>query len=163
MATVDVILKKKVEKLGGEGEVVSVKRGFARNFLLPQGIAYEATKGNLRQIAALEAVRTKREAEELELATKVANRVNKQRIKLTLNTGQGGKAFGSITVKDIQEAMLNCDAKIDLDRKDIALDAPIKSTGKFDVPVNLHPDVECRIRLQIDPEGGAAGAEANKG
>jgi len=162
MANVEVILKEKVEGLGAEADVVHVKRGFARNYLLPRGIAFEASKGNLRQLESLKATRAKRESAELEEATKIANRVNKQRIKLTLNTGQGGKAFGSITVKDVQEAMAATDAGIDLDRKIIQLDAPIKTTGKFDIPVALHPDVECRIRLQVDPEAveGADTAEA---
>jgi len=162
MANVEVILKEKVEGLGAEADVVHVKRGFARNYLLPRGIAFEASKGNLRQLESLKATRAKRESAELEEATKIANRVNKQRIKLTLNTGQGGKAFGSITVKDVQEAMAATDAGIDLDRKIIQLDAPIKTTGKFDIPVALHPDVECRIRLQVDPEvvEGADTAEA---
>ena len=156
MATVEVILKEKVDGLGAEADVVSVKRGFARNFLLPTGIAFEASDENLKQLDDLKAARAEREAKELEEASRVANRLNKQRLKLTLATGQGGKAFGSITTKDLQEALLATDAKIDVDRKLIKLDAPIKSTGKFDIPVALHPDVDCRIRLQVDAEGADA-------
>ena len=159
MANVEIILKEKVDGLGAEADVVKVRRGFARNFLLPRGIALEATKGNLRQVESLKEARAKREAEELEQANKIANRINKQRLKLTLSTGQGGKAFGSITTKDIQEALAGTDAGIELDRKAIQLDAPIKSSGKFDIPVDVHPDVDCRIRLQVVAEGASEETE----
>ena len=155
MPSVEIILKEKVDGLGAEADVVSVKRGFARNFLLPRGIALEATRGNLRQLEGLKQARAKREAAELEQANKIANRINKQRLKLTLNTGQGGKAFGSITTKDIQDALKDSEASIELDRKAIKLEAPIKSTGKFDIAVEIHPDIDCRIRLQVDAEGAA--------
>lgn len=153
MANVEIILKEKVEGLGAEADVVKVRRGFARNFLLPRGVALEASRGNLLQLEGLKKARASREAAELEQASKIANRINKQRLKLTLSTGQGGKAFGSITTKDIQEALAGTDAGIELDRKAIKLDAPIKSSGKFDIPVSIHPDVDCRIRLQVEAEG----------
>ena len=148
MATVDVILREKVDKLGAEADVVSVKRGFARNYLLPQGKAYEATKGNLRQIENLKKVRAVREAEELAEAEKLAARVKKHRLNLELATGQGGKAFGSITTIDLQKA-IKAASGVDVDRHDIELEKPIKTTGKFDIPVKLHPEVTAIAKLTV--------------
>ena len=155
MANVQVILKEKIKGLGAEADVVNVKRGFARNFLVPQGKAYEATAGNLRQVANLKAVRAEREAKELQEAEKVASKLKKLKLKLTLQTGQGGKAFGSITTIDIAKAVLESNAKVELDRHQIELDKPIKNTGSFEVPVKLHPDVSCFLKVTVVAEGSA--------
>ncbi len=150
MSQIDVILKEKVENLGAEADVVKVKRGFALNFLIPHGKAYEATKGNLRHIEALKKTRAIREANELEAATKLANRLNKQRLKFELATGQGGKAFGSITVKDIENSLAEADRQFrDVDRRQIQLAKPIKNTGDFEVSVKLHPEVTATLKLKV--------------
>ena len=146
-----VILLERIGNLGNLGDEVAVKNGYGRNFLIPQGKAYEATKGNLRHIESLKQARAIREANELEAATKLANRLNKQRLKFELATGQGGKAFGSITVKDIQEELANTDRQFrDIDRKQIALGKPIKSTGEFEVDVKLHPEVTATLKLRVN-------------
>lgn len=154
MATVQVILKEKIDKLGSEADVVKVRRGFARNFLVPSGKAYEATKGNLRQIENLKKVRAEREAAEITEAQKVAARLKKLKIKLTIATGQAGKAFGSITTIDIAKAVKDASG-IDLDRHVIQLDKPIKGTGTFDVPVKLHSEIECFLKVIVAAEGAA--------
>ncbi|MDH4477349.1 MAG: 50S ribosomal protein L9 [Verrucomicrobiaceae bacterium] len=159
MATVQVILKEKIENLGSEADVVKVRRGFARNFLVPSGKAYEATKGNLRQIENLKKVRAEREATEIAEAQKIAARLKKLKIKLTLATGQAGKAFGSITTIDIAKAVKD-DSGIDLDRHAIQLDKPIKGTGTFDVPVKLHSEIECFLKVIVSAEGAEAPADA---
>ena len=160
MATVQVILKEKIKNLGAEADVVKVRRGFARNFLVPQGKAYEATKGNLRQIENLKKVRAEREAEELAEAQKTAGKLKKLKLKLTLATGQGGKAFGSITTMDIAKAVLD-ESGIELDRHLIQLDKPIKNTGTFEVPVKLHSEIECFLKVTVAAEdGGDAGEQA---
>lgn len=164
MANVQVILKEKIKGLGAEADVVRVKRGFARNFLVPQGKAYDATAGNLRQVSHLKAVRAEREAKELQESEKIAGKLRKLKLKLTLQTGQGGKAFGSITTMDIAKAVLESSAKVELDRHSIQLDKPIKSTGTFEVPVKLHADVNCFLKITVtaaDGEGG--GEEADSG
>lgn len=158
MATVQVILKEKIENLGSEADVVKVRRGFARNFLVPSGKAYEATKGNLRQIENLKKVRAEREANEIAEAQKIASRLKKLKIKLTLATGQSGKAFGSITTIDIAKAVKD-DSGIDLDRHAIHLDKPIKGTGTFDVPVKLHSEIECFLKVTVSAEGSEATTE----
>lgn len=153
MANIQVILKEHIKGLGAEADVVGVKRGFARNFLLPQGKAYEATKGNLRQIENLKAVRAEREAKELAESEKIASKLRKLKLKLSLATGQGGKAFGSITTIDIAKAVAESAAKVELDRHQIQLDRPIKNTGSFEVPVKLAHGVECFLKLTVVSAG----------
>ena len=148
MATVEVILKEKVEGLGAEADVVKVKRGFARNFLLPQGRAYEATKGNLRHVEQLQEIRAKREAEELADAENAAVRLKKLRLSTELSIGQGGKAFGSVTVSDIAD-LINEKSKLEIDRHQLVLDQPIKTTGSFEIPVKLHPDVDASVTIRV--------------
>jgi large subunit ribosomal protein L9 len=158
MANTQVILKEKIKGLGAEADVVKVKRGYARNFLVPAGKAYEATKGNLRNIENLKKVRAKREADELAEAEKTASKLKKVKLKLTLATGANGKAFGSITTIDIAKA-LEEQAKITLDRHTIQLEKPIKTTGKHEVNVKLLNDVSCFIRVDVAAEGAAEGTD----
>jgi large subunit ribosomal protein L9 len=158
MAHTQVILKEKIKGLGAEADVVKVKRGYARNFLVPAGKAFEATKGNLRNIENLKKVRAKREADEMAEAEKTASKLKKVKLKLTLATGASGKAFGSITTIDIAKA-LEDQAKITLDRHTIQLDKPIKATGKHEITVKLHNDVTCFIRLDVSAEGAPEGAD----
>lgn len=155
MATVDIILKEKIASLGAEGDLVKVKGGYANNFLLPQGKAFVATKGNLRQMEKLKKVRAEREAKESEEAEKIATKLKRLKLKLTLTTGQGGKAFGSITSSDIQKAVAESSAKIELDRHQIELDKPIKTTGTFEVPVKLQAGVECFLKVTVVSADGA--------
>ena len=155
MASTQVILKEHIKNLGAEGDVVKVRAGFARNFLLPQSKAFEATPGNLRRLDALKKIRAEREAKELEEAEKLATRLRKLKLKLTLATGQGGKAFGSITVSDLTKAIEEA-AKITLAKHAVQLDKPIKSTGTFEVPVKIHSDVECVVKVNVAAAEDAA-------
>jgi len=154
MANTQIILKEKIKNLGAEGDVVKVRAGYARNFLLPQGKAFEATQRNLKNLETLKATRAAREAKELEEAEKTATKLRRAKIKLTLATGQGGKAFGSITASDIQKAILESSAKVDLDRHQIELDKPIKTTGITEVPIKLHPDIDLTIKVHVTAADG---------
>ena len=153
MATTQVILKEKINDLGAEGDLVRVRAGFARNFLLPQGKAFAATKSNMAGLEALKKARAVREAAELEEAEKLAVKLRRLKLKLTLATGQGGKAFGSITALDIQKAVAESAAATQLEKHQIVLDKPIKATGKFEIPVKLHQQVECVLNLSVVSEG----------
>ena len=113
MAQTEVILREKVDNLGAEADVVKVKAGFARNFLIPAGKAYEATQGNLRQIENLQAARAKRETEELNEAQELASKISRIKAKFTLDVGKNGKAFGSVTTIDIQKALEDKGVSID--------------------------------------------------
>ena len=157
MATTEVILREKIENLGAEADVVAVKTGYARNCLVPQGKAFEATRSNLRNIEQLKQARARREAEEFQ--EKKATKLRKIKLTLELATGQGGKAFGSITINDILEG-IKSRTKLDLDRKMVEVDGPIKSTGTYDVPVKLHPDVIVTIPLKVKAKDDEEGRDA---
>ena len=152
MSTREVILKEKIEGLGAEADVVKVKIGYAANFLIPQGLAYRASKGNLRHLAALQKKRSLREAQELIDAQAASSKIRKIKLTLELNTGQAGKAFGSITTMDISKAL---EAKgLKVDRHNIELAKPIKNTGDFDVPIKLHPEVTADLRIWVKAQEG---------
>lgn len=159
MAHTQIILKEKIHNLGAEGDVVKVRAGFARNFLLPEGKAFEATASNLKNLETLKAVRAERESKELEEAEKTATKLRRAKLKLTLATGQGGKAFGSITSSDIVKAIAESSAKVTLDRHQIELEKPIKSSGTYEVTVKVHPQIECVIKVHVNATEAADGAK----
>lgn len=162
MANVQVILKEKIASLGAEADIVAVKAGYARNYLIPQGKAYEATAGNLRQITNLKAKRAEREASEKAEAQNTAGRLRKATLKLELEIGQGGKAFGAITAADIATAIAE-QVKVTVDRHAIELEKPIKTTGKHEVTVRVHPEVEAVVRVSVStPESPAEGEETTE-
>ena len=160
MATVDVILREKIEGLGAEADVVGVRRGFARNFLIPKGKAMEATHANMTQLENLKRSRADREARELDEAQVVAAKINKIRLKPTIALGQGGKAFGSITTQDLT-ALVNDRLKKQhtIDRHQLQLDKPIKGTGKYEIPIKLHPEISAKLRVEVVPEEKEEDAE----
>ena len=156
MANAQVILKEKIEGLGAEADVVKVRAGYARNFLVPQGKAFEASKSNLRHVQALKTSRAAREAEELVGLQEIAVKIAKLKPKFTLSTGQGGKAFGSVTSIDIHKELEA--AGIVIDRHTIELEKPVKKSGKTEVQIRLHADVIATLTISVD-----AGAEATDG
>ncbi len=154
MALTEVILREKINSLGAEADVVKVKAGFARNFLIPSGKAYEATKGNLRQIENLQASRAKREAAELTIAQDLAGKIARLKPKFTLDVGKNGKAFGSVTSIDLHKTLQ--DKGIEIDRTAIQLDKPIKSTGKTDVEIKLHAEVSTTLTVTVSSSDEAS-------
>lgn len=151
MANAQVILKEKIEGLGAEADVVKVRAGYARNYLVPQGKAFEATRANLRHVENLKATRAKREAAELEEAQALASKIAKLRPKFTLEVGQGGRAFGSVTSLDIHKELEA--AGIVIDRHAIELDKPVKKSGKTDVTVRVHPEVSVILTINVESNG----------
>jgi large subunit ribosomal protein L9 len=160
MANAQVILKEKIQGLGAEADVVKVRAGYARNFLIPQGKAYEATKSNLRHVEALKSARARREAEELLSYQELATRISKLKPKFVLSTGQGGKAFGSVTSMDIHKELEA--AGIVIDRHAIELEKPVKKSGKSEVSIKLHPQVTATLVISVDA-GEVAGETAAEG
>jgi large subunit ribosomal protein L9 len=148
MANAQVILKEKIEGLGAEADVVKVRAGYARNFLIPQGKAYEANKSNLRHVEALKTARARREAEEIVAFQEIATKISKLKPKFTLSTGQGGKAFGSVTSMDIHKELEA--AGIVIDRHAIELEKPVKKSGKTEVTIKLHPQVSTTLIISVD-------------
>lgn len=151
MANAQVILREKIEGLGSEADVVKVRAGYARNFLIPNGKAFEATRSNLRHVEALKTSRAQREAEELQSARELANKISKIRPKFVLELGQGGKAFGSVTSIDIHRELEA--AGIVIDRHAIELEKPIKRSGKNEVIVRVHPEVTATLMINVDATG----------
>ena len=148
MANAQVILKEKIAGLGAEADVVKVRAGYARNFLIPQGKAYEANRSNLRHVEALKTSRARREAEEILVFQELATKISKLKPHFTLATGQGGKAFGSVTSMDIHK-QLEADGIV-IDRHAIELDKPVKKSGKTDVIVRLHAQVSATLTITVD-------------
>jgi len=150
MASTEIILTENVPGLGAEADVVKVRRGYARNFLLPQGKAYEVTKRSLRQLDNLKAKRASREAAELNEAEELARRIGKLKVTFILETGETGKAFGSITAQDLVKRLKN-ELGNDIDRHRVVLEHPIKTTGEHEVPIKLHHDVTAKFTFQVKP------------
>lgn len=148
MPSTEIILTENVPGLGAEADVVKVRRGYARNFLLPRGKAYEVTPVALRQLETLKKKRAEREARELNDAEELARRINKSRMIFTLETGETGKAFGAITAQDIMKRMKN-ELGVEVDRHRLVLEHPIKSTGEHEVQVKLHSDVTARLVFTV--------------
>ena len=148
MPTTQIILTENVPGLGAEADVVKVRRGYARNYLLPRSKAHEVTPASLRQVDALKAKRAEREARELNEAEELARRIGKARMLFTLETGETGKAFGSVTAQDIVNRLKN-ELGAEIDRHKIALERPIKDTGEHEVAIKLHHDVTAQFRFDV--------------
>ena len=160
MPTSEVILTENIRGLGAEADIVKVKRGYARNFLLPQGKAYEVTPITLKRLNGLKAKRGEREAAERNAAEELARRINKLTLTMMLETGATGKAFGSISVRDIEEALKKELPNANIDRHSIQLDKPIKETGLQEIPVKLYTDVTATLKVQVKSNVEPAPAEA---
>jgi len=159
MATTEVILTEKILNLGVEADIVRVKAGYARNFLIPQGKAIEKTKAAERKLNLLRAKGAEREARELNDAEDIARRINKLKITIELETGEQGKAFGSVTATDLAERVKSeLGPKFAIDRHRIQLERPIKESGDFEIPVKLHSDVTATLKLHVKPKGAPAPA-----
>lgn len=149
MAHTEVILTTNIPTLGAEADIVKVRRGYARNFLIPGGKALEVTPSSLRRINHLKARRAEREAREVTAADELATKINKLRATFTLEVGSGGKAFGSVTAKDITDRII-AELKLEeLPKHAVSLDKTIKETGEHEVSVKLHPDVTATFHLTV--------------
>ena len=143
----DVILRQDVDKLGRAGEMVTVKDGFARNFLLPQGLAYLATEGNKRRLEAERAQKGRKHAAEVQASKEVAARLEAVSLTFTMKAGEGDKLFGSVTGSDIADRLKA--EGFGVDKKAIELDEPLKALGVYKVPVRLHPEVKPEVRVWV--------------
>ncbi len=150
MATSKVLLVKPLANLGGEGEQVTVKAGYARNYLLPQKIAIPVNKANKKQIEALLKAREVREAKELENAQAVAKALEGLSIAFAVKTGEGGKMFGSVTTADLASKL--AENGIDLPKKAIHLDAPVKELGKHTAAIKLHNSIKVDFNFEVVSE-----------
>lgn len=145
-----VILKQTVENLGAPGEVVSVKPGYARNFLLPQGIAYEASETNLRRIEAEQQQAEERSRRDYLEARRRASQIEGTSLVFQARASEEGKLFGSISDLDIVERLNEGDLDFEVERRHVELEDPIKAVGVYQVPVRLHGEVELEIEVRVD-------------
>jgi large subunit ribosomal protein L9 len=146
-----VILQKTVDRLGDPGDVADVADGYARNYLIPRGLAVKAEKGTVRHAESLKrAHETRTKAQKGEFET-LAARIIQVPVVVTARAGEEGKLFGSVTGADIAEA-LSAQAGVQVDRRDVHLDEPIRSVGTHEVKVHLHPDVDPVITVDVQPQ-----------
>jgi len=152
MATTTILLREDIDNLGGRGEIVKVKSGYARNYLLPRKIATLATKGNLKQIELERSALLKKSAQDKATAEAQAEQMKDITLSFERKAGESGQLFGSVTSMDIAEAL---QAKgYETDRRKIVLKDAIKETGDFTVNVKLHREVTLEIPVTVTAEGG---------
>jgi large subunit ribosomal protein L9 len=150
MAHNEVLLLKPVDGLGAEGDQVKVRAGYARNFLLPQGMAVPLTLSNRKQVDALKKARGLREAKELGGAQELAKQIEKTAIAIAVKTGEGGKLFGAVTANDLHEKLAA--AGVVIEKKRIHLGQPVKTLGKHEVNIKLHADVTVVLSFEVVSE-----------
>lgn len=143
----EVILRNAVDKLGHPGDIVSVSPGYARNFLLPRGLAYEATAGNRKRIAAEKSRLEALENERIEAAKAIADKLAEVSVTFAARVGEEGKLFGSVTTADIAHQLEAQGFKIE--KRQIELNEPIKTLGMYKVGIRLHADVHPEIKVWI--------------
>jgi large subunit ribosomal protein L9 len=147
---IEVILREDVKSLGKAGALVRVKPGYARNFLLPQGLAYEATEGNKKRIAAERKARDAQHTADKVDAQKIAETLAGVALTLSAKAGEGERLFGSITAQDIADALAARGHTVD--KRRIELDHPIKVLGSHTVAVRLHPEVHAELQVTVVAE-----------
>jgi large subunit ribosomal protein L9 len=148
-----VILRQDIEKVGLRGEVVDVAPGFARNYLLPRKLAETATPGKVAELRKHEEKRARQEAQSFDQAQEIVSRLESAEIRFDVPAGETGTLFGSVTATDVTEKVWQ-DLRVRIDRRKLDLPESIKRIGRYQVPVELFPDVTATLRLAIVPEGG---------
>ncbi len=165
MAKTEVILIKNVTGLGGETDQVAVAAGYARNYLIPQGLAIPVSSGNRKWLENLKKRRADREAHDLNAMTELAKGLGKVTVTILMKTGEDGKLFGSVTSGSIADA-LKTQLDVSLEKKKIHLEKAIHTLGEYEVELRLHPDVACTLKVVVKSSNPlpevAVGADARK-
>jgi len=143
-----IVLRDDVENLGYKGDVVDVADGYARNYLVPRGLAMKATKGVVAQAEAMRRNRAAKEARDVESAQTQAAQLEGARIEIAARAGEGGKLFGSVTASDVADA-IQAQRGIEVDRRRVGLDEPVKELSEVEVTVKLHTDVEATVTVIV--------------
>lgn len=143
-----VILQLDVKGTGKKGQIIEVADGFARNFLFPKKLAIEATTGNIQDVSHKKVVEQRRKEKEKEDAIKLGDKLNALQIEIKTKTGEGGRLFGSVTSKEIAEAIKKQHG-VELDKRKLEIKEPIKVLGNFEVPVKLHPEVVAKLKIHV--------------
>ena len=143
-----IVLRDDVENLGRKGDVVEVADGYARNYLVPRGLAMKATKGVVAQAESMRRNRAARDARDRDAAQATAGMISGIRIEIPARAGEGGKLFGSVTASDVAEALAAQGIEVDR-RKITGIDEPLKEVGEVEVVVGLHPDVAATLTVVV--------------
>jgi large subunit ribosomal protein L9 len=149
-----VILKQDVDKLGKIGDIVKVAPGYGRNYLIPNKIAIEATPGNMKIMEIERLAHARRDQRDKQAASLLAREIVKLVVTVRRKAGEEGTLYGSVTAIDIADYLIT--HKIDIDKRKIQLEDPIKTVGEYQVPIRLHRDVTVPIRLVVEAEPEAA-------
>ena len=149
MKNLKVILRQDLENLGATGDLVTVKPGYARNYLFPRGLAFEATAANVRQLEEDQKRGEQKAKREFLEARRRASQLEGVSLTFHANAGEEGKLFGSITTGDIADRLNDQNLDYEVDRRWIMLDEPIKALGVFSVPVRLHADVRPEVKVWV--------------
>ena len=149
-----LILKQSVPHLGEVGQVVTVKPGYGRNYLIPHGLAYVASDENMKRIEEEQAAAVERKRRDYLEARRRASQLDKLSLSFAERAGEDGKLFGSVTVADIVEKANAGGLDFELDKKTVLLDEPIKALGEAQVPIRLHPEVELELTVTVEAEEG---------
>ena len=146
-----VILLEDVKSLGKKGDVVSASDGYVRNMLLPKKLAVLATDGNIKDLEAKKRGEAKHAAEQLKAAEELKEEIEKKSVDVSIKVGSGGRAFGSVSTKEIAEAAKK-QLGIEIDKKKLLLDSPIKELGVTEVDLRLHPKVTAKLKVNVKAE-----------
>jgi large subunit ribosomal protein L9 len=147
---VKIVLREDVDNLGERGQVVNVAPGYARNFLFPKALAFEATPGNMRQIELRKKVWVVREAKETEAAQQLANKMSEVKLTVAKKVGEHDALYGSVTTQEIADLLKG--KGFEVDRRKIQLHEPIRALGTFEVPVKIHRQVSAKVAVEVVPE-----------
>ncbi len=145
-----LILRETVAELGQAGEVINVKPGYARNYLIPQGLAYMASESNMRRLEEERVFLEEKAKRDFLEAKRRASQLEGVSVTFKVNAGEDGKLFGSVTTKDIADQVNEGDIDFELDRRAIVLAEPIKLLGVQEVPIRLHPEVDVGIEVRVE-------------
>lgn len=149
-----LILRKPVENLGDPGDIVDVKPGFGRNFLIPQGLAYEASAGNIRRLEEEKAQAEERSRRDYLEAKRRAAQLEHMSLTFHARAGEDGKLFGSVTAGDIADRASQQGLDFRVERRQVILEEPIKTLGAGMVTLRLHPEVEVEVQVKVEREEG---------
>lgn len=143
-----VVLRQDVDHLGHKGDVLDVADGYARNFLVPRGLAMRASKGTVAQAGAMRRNREARDRREREAATALAAQLRDKRVEVRARAGEGGRLFGSVTAADVADAVRD-QLGVEVDRRRVQLDEPLKELGDHEIGVRLHTDVDATLNVAV--------------
>ena len=161
MAYTELLLLKPVDGLGGEGERVKVRAGYARNFLLPRKIGVPVSRSNRRQVEVLQKRRAEREAKEIEGARALAEKISALAIAIAVKTGEGGRMFGAVTGNDIFDKLVAAGIE-GVEKRRVHLDQPVKQLGKHTVTIKLHHDIKVELEFEVVSENPIVPVEEEK-